>query len=126
VTLLAEWTRDAPRSGRRDRILAWIRRNPILSRTTPLDLLEPFAALYRADASEAPLPVESAHKSAELFARHYHHAAPFPRVALERLWRRCETDAAQAQRCAEARAQLEPGSADGGEMDRSTTAQARP
>jgi hypothetical protein len=118
LALLAEWVHDAPSSGRRERILFWLRGNPILSRTTPLDLLEPLAALHRAADGEAPLPVENARRNAELFARHYHHAAPFPREALERLWRRCEADAEQLGPCAEARAQVEGRSTDGGEMRR--------
>ncbi len=126
VALLAEWVRDAPSSGRLERILRWIRGNPILSRTTSLDLLEPLAGFHRADGAEGPLPVESAQRSAELFARHYHHAAPFPRSALERLWRRCEADAAQAHRCAEARAQAGARTVDGGEMGRGERTQAGP
>jgi hypothetical protein len=107
VALLAEWGRDEPDSGRREAVLGWIRRNPILSRTTPLDLLEPLAELHAAGGDTGPLPVEGVRRAAELFERHYHHAAPFPRSALERLWRRCEADAAQTHRCAEARAELE-------------------
>jgi predicted membrane-bound spermidine synthase len=118
LALLAAWRRDEPGSERLEALLDWIRRNPILSRTTPLDLLEPLAALHIGGGGQTPLPVESARRSAELFARHYHHAAPFPRSALERLWRRCEADAAQAHRCAEARAELEgPSIGAGGGMD---------
>ena len=107
VALLAEWLRDVPSSERRDQILLWIRRNPILSRLTPLDLLEPFATLHEIHGGLDPIPVETARRNAELFARHYHHAAPFSRAALERLWQRCEADARQAHRCAEARSEIE-------------------
>jgi spermidine synthase len=109
TVLLAGWIRDTPRSERRERILRWIRGNPVLSRLTPLDLLEPFAELHGASAGGGALSVSEARRRAELFSRHYHHAAPFPRMALERLWRRCEADPAQAPRCAAARAALEAG-----------------
>jgi hypothetical protein len=113
VALLAEWGRAAPRSERREAILQWIRRNPILSRTTPLDLLEPLEALEEAQGGE-PIQVESARRNAELYARYYHHAAPFSRAALERLWQRCEADASQAHRCAEARREIEGRDGHGG------------
>jgi hypothetical protein len=104
LAMLAEWTHEVPDSPRRERILRWIGGNPILSRLVPLSLLEPLTAFHATQGPAAgPLPVEEARRGAELFARYYHHAAPFPREALERLWRRCESDLAQAHRCAEAR-----------------------
>jgi hypothetical protein len=65
------------------------------------------AALFEVQARVDPIPVETARRHADLYARHYHHAAPFPRAALERIWQRCEADASQAQRCAEARDESE-------------------
>jgi hypothetical protein len=120
VALLAEWKRDVPSSEPREEILRWIRRNPILSRTTPLDLLEPLEALEAAQGG-GPIPVDDARRNAELFARHYHHAAPFSRAALETLWQRCEADANQAHRCAEARSESEGRDGRGGSgMTRAT------
>jgi len=114
VALLAEWIRDVPSSERRDRIVRWIEQNPILSRLTPLDLLEPFAALFGSQPGMEPIPVESARRSADLFARYYHHAAPFSRTALERIWQRCEANVSQAHACAEARGRSEARAGDAG------------
>jgi hypothetical protein len=120
VALLAEWIRDVPSSEARDQILRWIQQNPILSQLTPIELLEPFAALFEVQGGVDPIPVETARRNADLFARHYHHAAPFSRAALERIWQRCEADASQAHRCAEARGESEERAGDaGGEMTRS-------
>jgi predicted membrane-bound spermidine synthase len=119
VALLAEWIHDVPSSPRRERILRWIERNPILSQLTPLELLEPFAALYEVHGGMDPISVETARRHADLFARHYHHAAPFSRAALERIWQRCDADASQVHRCAEARSESEAGAGDAGaEMTR--------
>jgi spermidine synthase len=127
VALLAEWIHEVPSSERRDQILRWIEQNPILSRLTPLDLLEPFAALFESQAGMDPIPVESARRSADLFARHYHHAAPFSRAALERIWQRCEANVSQAHLCAEARDQSGPRAGDAGaELRRTAQRSAEP
>jgi hypothetical protein len=107
VALLAEWTQEVPVSERREEILRWIRGNPILSRLVPLELLEPLAALHAVHRGGDPIPLATARTSAELFARHYHHAAPFSHAALDRIWQRCEADASQAHRCAEVRGEIE-------------------
>jgi spermidine synthase len=81
LALLAEWAHQVPSSERRDATLRWIRGNWILSQIVPLDLLAPLAALHASGAAGDAVPVETARRNAELYARYYHHAAPFPRAA---------------------------------------------
>jgi spermidine synthase len=98
IALLANWTHEVPQSALRDRLVLAIRRHPILSKKTPLELVEPLSHLY-ADAETGPVSVEEALRASELFARHYHHAAPFSREALATIWRRCSSDPTQRARC---------------------------
>ena len=48
----------------------------------------PLSRLY-ADTGTAPVSVEEALRASDLFARYYHHAAPFHPEALHGPWRRC-------------------------------------
>ena len=107
LALLAEWAYEVPVSEPRERILQWLRRNPILSQLVPLAELDSLAMLQGNGGATGTVRVEDARRAAERFTSYYHHAAPFSRAALEGLWRRCEADLAQSDRCVEARAALE-------------------
>ena len=102
VALLAHWTHEVPHSALRDRLVLSIRRHPIISKKTPLELVEPLSRLF-AGTGTGPVSVEEAIRASELFARHYHHAAPFSDEALAAIWRRCASDPAQRERCLAAR-----------------------
>jgi spermidine synthase len=109
VVLLAQWQRDAPGSAARARVLREIQRQPQIAALTPLGLITQLAPLY----GEAPAPPDgsdawqTAKRATDLFSQHYHHAAPFSRRALAELWRRCEADPENRERCREARANAE-------------------
>ena len=104
VALLAHWTHEVPHSALRDRLVLAIRRHPIISKKTPLELVEPLSRLF-ADTGTGPVSVEEALRASDLFARYYHHAAPFSDEALAAIWRRCVSDPAQRERCLAARDQ---------------------
>ena len=104
VALLAHWTHEVPHSALRDRLVLAIRRHPIVSKKTPLELVEPLSRLY-ADTGTGPVSVEEALRASDLFARYYHHAAPFSDEALAAIWRRCVSDPTQRERCLAARDQ---------------------
>ena len=104
VALLAHWTHEIPRSALRDRLVLAIRRHPIISKKTPLELVEPLSHFF-SDTETGPVSVEEALRASELFARHYHHAAPFSGEALAAIWRRCASDPTQRERCLAARDQ---------------------
>jgi hypothetical protein len=106
VALLAQWTHQIPDSALRDRLVRALRRHPIISKKTPLELVEPLSRLY-ADPGTGPVSVEEAVRASELFARYYHHAAPFSYEALAAIWQRCASDPAQRERCLAARDQAE-------------------
>jgi SAM-dependent methyltransferase len=106
VALLAHWTHEIPQSALRDRLVLSIRRHPIASKKTPLELVEPLSLLY-GNSGTGPVSVEEALRASELFAGYYHHAAPFSRQALAAIWRRCVSDPAQRERCLAARDQAE-------------------
>ena len=55
------------------------------------------------DAPPAKVTPADALRASELYAEFYHHAVPFSREALAKLWRRCEADPAQQQACFTAR-----------------------
>jgi spermidine synthase len=107
VALLAEWAHEVPVSEAREQMIRRIQANPLLSRLVPLAQLDTLALLEGSGPAEGPLPVKTAKRAGELFASHYHHAAPYSRAALERVWELCEADPAQADRCVQARAELE-------------------
>jgi predicted membrane-bound spermidine synthase len=100
AALLARWIHDHPESPRLREALAQVRR----TRPTPAPLtdanLVPLAALFdgagTAPASKRPLL--RATQTTQRFARFYHHAAPFDRRALARVWSGCASDACRAQR----------------------------
>jgi spermidine synthase len=102
VALLAQWTHEVPHSALRDRLVLAMRRHPIISKRTPLELVEPLSHLF-ADTGTGPVSIEEAIRASELFARHYHHAAPFSGEALAAIWRRCISDPVQRERCLAAR-----------------------
>ena len=60
------------------------------------------------DAPDLPEQVTPAQASqvTQLYAELYHHAVPFSREALGRLWQRCEADPKQQQACFTARMNL--------------------
>ncbi|MEE8507920.1 MAG: fused MFS/spermidine synthase, partial [Myxococcota bacterium] len=107
LTLLAEWTVRMPKSRARQRIIAHIRENQILSDRTRLSLLEPLSLLYGDGGEEAENPLKAANEATDRFIRYYHHSAPFDRQHLTRLWRRCEKNSGQPRRCDRARARAE-------------------
>jgi hypothetical protein len=100
LTLLASWAHDDPNSPERRRIEAAIRRHPVYSRRTPLELVAPLSRLYGAPVAEIGTDaLGAAHRATEQFVTYYHHAAPFSRRALSDLWRRCQAEPALRSRC---------------------------
>jgi len=109
VVLLAQWQRDAPGSAARTRILGEIQRQPQIAAVTPFGLVTQLARLYGnaaapPDGSDA---WQAAKRATDLFSHHYLHAAPFSRRALSELWRRCEADPEDRERCRGGRANAE-------------------
>jgi spermidine synthase len=108
LTRLAKWTYDVPQSRARERVLARIREDPTLAERTHPGLIEPLSRLYGGDAAETPDGIlATANRASQLFAEHYHHAAPFDRRHLAELWDRCAADSGQARRCRRGRRRAE-------------------
>jgi hypothetical protein len=101
VAWLAEWRHQKADPGARERIVRSIQKHPIISKRTPLELIEPLTRLY-GEAADPADPVAAAAEATERFARYYHHAVPFSRKALQQIWRRCFE--AAPERCAAAHA----------------------
>jgi predicted membrane-bound spermidine synthase len=108
VALLAAWRAAEPTSPARDAVLRWIAESH-QDRQVNLALPAQLEHFYRADA-DPPLPATDtarfAREESERFIGYYHHAAPFQRAALERLFARCAASA-QADACAEVRREAE-------------------
>ena len=104
VALLAEWTHDEPSSEARQRVSRKARRK----RDANLRLLGSLSSLYGEEplAADGRQLAQRARRMTELFASHYHHAAPFSRELLVDLWQRCAADASQRDACLEARESL--------------------
>ncbi len=100
LTLLASWAHDDPDSPERRRIEAAIRRHPVYSQRTPLELVVPLSRLYGTAAGETGTDaLGAAQRATEQFVTYYHHAAPFSRLALSDLWQRCQAEPALRPRC---------------------------
>jgi spermidine synthase len=97
ATLFARWQHDHPGSSRLEQELAQSRSAaPALLDPSHLELL---GSLFDRDGAAAGgVPPAEALQATELFLRHYHHAAPFDRGALESIWSRCEGSNCGARR----------------------------
>lgn len=101
LTLLARWAHAYPRSLMRNELLADLARDPSLLRRLHLERLAAVKALYAVDK---PLPagvdpLVHAQRTTDLFYRHYHHAAPFPRESLEAVWQECAAEPDRRSEC---------------------------
>lgn len=106
VTLLAHWQSAVPDSGEREKILAQLRAHPEAYGHIPLALVDPLRLLVEGSESEVPLRPERAEELSRYFIAFYHHAAPFRRAALDRLWQRCESDPSWRDECRHRRERL--------------------
>jgi spermidine synthase len=103
ATLLAVWQRDHPNSPRLAATLADVRKiwaDPILQDGSIADLARLFDGDLELKSIDRPLV--RARRITERFLAHYHHAAPFDRRVLERVWASC-----QSKRCEQPRRRLE-------------------
>jgi hypothetical protein len=87
---------------------AGIGRNAELAVGTRLQAVERLLWLYDDAPATPPEQVSPAEavRASELYASLYHHAVPFSRKALAKLWQICEADPKQQQACFTARMNL--------------------
>ncbi len=117
AALLARWIVETPESPERRQLRNELARNPNIAQRLRLNDVERLLWLYDS-APEAPdvkLSPANVLRASELYAELYHHAAPFSRRALAKLWQRCESDPMQPQACALARENVEQALGDLGE-----------
>ena len=95
--LMARWIVDTPESPVRSNMLDSLARNPVLR----LNDVQRLRWLYDGVPYAANMKVSpaTAMQASELFADLYHHAVPFSRQALAKLWRSCEADPKQREAC---------------------------
>ena len=87
VALLAHWYHEASGSPALSRLIYETRDKPAVS----LDMIRTAAMLYREspDGGGRSSALTRAKNATDLFIRYHHHAAPFNREGLARLWRSC-------------------------------------
>jgi hypothetical protein len=110
AALMARWIVETPESPERDLMRRQIGNVPLLAQVDRLFAIDWLLGLYDdspADTSEHVSPSEAA-RASELYAEYYHHAVPFSRRALAKLWQRCEEDPEQREACITARMNLKP------------------
>jgi spermidine synthase len=101
ATLFARWGIDHPDSARLESTLAEVRENakgsnPGLAPASLARLRALFAGRVPAVADDASLA--RAEAVTDRFVRHYHHAVPFDRRALDRVWNRCRAKGCEERR----------------------------
>jgi hypothetical protein len=97
ATLFAQWQHEAPGAAALGRELAAARRDRRLARVLDPAVLDHLAALYGGDAlAGRETSYALATDLRRVFARYYHHAAPFAAESLHEAWRRC---ASSDRRC---------------------------
>ena len=99
--MMARWMLDTPESPVRDRMRSKLARKPVVARSIRLNAVDRLLWLYDGAAVDMPedfAPTDAAQAS-QLYAELYHHAVPFSRQALAKLWQRCEADPKQQQAC---------------------------
>ena len=103
--LLARWIVEAPVSAARDDLRSRIALNRSLAHSVRLDTVDQLVPLFDGAPGAPPAKVAPADalRASELYAELYHHAVPFSREALTKLWRRCEADPKQQAACFTAR-----------------------
>jgi hypothetical protein len=87
MTMLAAWQHEVPVSAARDEVVARLQRSQTDRAEANAAMLPLLAELFAAPT--APVPLAHARQLTDLFARYYHHAAPFPRHVIGELWRNC-------------------------------------
>ncbi len=103
--LMARWLVDTPESPARRSMLDSLAQNPVLRLNEIQRLRWLFDGVpYAANMKVSPA---NATQASALFADLYHHAEPFSRQALEKLWRSCEADPKQREACDTARMPVE-------------------
>jgi spermidine synthase len=99
ATFFAWWQHESPASPELAAALERARRNERTAPAVAAPALAHLAALYGADATaDMPPTYELARDLARVYAKYYHHAAPFPSSSLHAAWERC---AARDARCAD-------------------------
>jgi len=101
ATFLARWNFEYPESARRNETLAALRRHarPRNQNIAPPRLQELFTFYGGGNpgGSDA-VTAEEAEQLTSRFLKHYHHAVPFDRRALEAAWDRCSGEGCEAGR----------------------------
>jgi len=94
ATLLARWSYEVPKSKARNEVERKIRGNAEIAPFISLGKGIGRVAELFGPASEIPLRNDDVVLTARIaslsFVKFYHHAAPFPRLSLSRLWDRCD------------------------------------
>lgn len=92
ATLLAQWELERPGSARLAKATERLMRDPKFAAVLePTDFARLQFLLEGGRTTGTP-PCDAAPRIAELFVQDYHHAAPFQRDALRRVWDRCRAD----------------------------------
>jgi predicted membrane-bound spermidine synthase len=95
ATFFARWSHDHPDSPRLEESLAKARRASPDPELLSERRLASIARLYggrSAGTSGDRRVLERARATSERYLRHYHHASPFDRAVLTKVWRRCRVD----------------------------------
>ena len=98
AAMLARWIVDTPESAERRELRAELARRPAIAQRLRLNDVERLLWLYDGapDAASQRLTPANVLQASDLFADLYHHAVPFSRKALAKLWQRCAADPEQA------------------------------
>ena len=106
--MMARWIVDTPVSPERDRMRSKLAAIEQVMNGGRLNVADQLVALY--DDANVALPEHvtpaQANEVNRLYAELYHHAVPFSRQRLLKLWRRCEADSRQVQACFTERVKL--------------------
>jgi hypothetical protein len=113
TVLMARWISGYPDSARAAAAEREIQATDYLGeKATPLSQanIEALAQLYRGrpvTANESPGPVTNAVATSNYFAAYFHHAFPFDRAPLRRVWADCATDQRAVLACTAERRKIE-------------------
>jgi spermidine synthase len=107
ATFFAHWQHEDPEHPKLVESLSKARASPLFADVLTQEIVRELADLYGPGASpQAPATFEFASELADVYARYYHHSAPFDPTSLHRAWQRCaESDARCRERLDEMLAQ---------------------
>ena len=90
ITFFAHWLHEDAGHPRLVESLAKARASPLFAEVLTPEIVQELAELYGPGATtQAPVTFEFASELSDVYARYYHHAAPFDPASLHHAWQRC-------------------------------------